>query len=118
MYPFGRKVHIQLFILISIPLLVMGFVSARIYTNISNREHEARMEYHLKTLMQQPDATFSLFRQYYSAFATGNDCKALIDQQILPHETYQQVKTIQRELAGNNIISGNIDSYYSKFAHA
>ncbi len=112
MYPFGRKVHIQLFILISIPLLVMGFVSARIYTNISNREHEARMEYHLKTLMQQPDATFSLFRQYYSAFATGSDCKALIDQQALPHETYQQVKTIQRELAGNNIISGNIDSYY------
>ncbi len=111
-YPFGRKVHIQLFILISIPLLIMGFVSARIYTSISNREHEARMEYHLKTLMQQPDATFSLFRQYYFAFATGSDCKGLIDQQALPHETYQHVKTIQRELAGNNIISGNIDSYY------
>ena len=112
MYPFGRKVHIQLFILISIPLLVMGFVSSRIYTDISNREHEARMAYHLKTLIQQPDATFSLFRQYYSAFATGNDCKGLIDQQTLPHETYQQVKITQRELAGNNIISGNIDSYY------
>ena len=112
MYPFGRKIHIQLLILISIPLLVMGFVSSHIYTNISNREQEARMAYHLKTLVQQPDATFSLFRQYYFAFATGNDCRGLIDQETLPHETYQKVKTIQKELAGNNIISGNIDSYY------
>lgn len=90
----------------------MGFVSSRIYTNISNREHEARMAYHLKTLMQQPDATFSLFRQYYFAFATGDDCKCLVDQDTLPHETYQKVKVVQKELAGNNIISGNIDSYY------
>lgn len=105
------RLFLQFLLLVTVPLIIMGFVSYNIYINGEAEKSQLAVETYGESVATEYDNLFSSIREYYLDSTSSATFKWLVSQEEVPYSSYTQVRQAQNMLQGNYFMTRYISLY-------
>jgi len=108
---YEKKVFFRLLVLVTLPLLIMGFISFRFYVKGEERKSQMALNSYSEKITQEYENVFSPLKEYYIEVGKGADVNWLASQTHPPYSEYTNLKQAQMTLSGNYYLREYVESY-------
>lgn len=109
---YQNRLFLQFLLLVTIPLVVMGIVSYRIYIEGETTKSKLALESYSENIVSELENTLTSIKEYYLDSTSSETYKWLIRQEEIPYSAYSDVKEAQNMLQGSYFISKYIHMYH------
>lgn len=105
------RLFLQFLLLVTVPLIVMGFISYHIYVKGEEKRNLQALDSYGESVAIEYDNLFSSVREYYLDSASSTAFKWLVEQKTPPYSSYTQVRQAQDMLQGNYFMAKYVGLY-------
>lgn len=110
-FTYEKQVFVRLLVLVTIPFLVMGGISSRIYIKSESENSKMELDSYSEKISQEYENVFSTLKDYYFQVANEDEVNWLSQQKNPPYSEYSNLKQSQRKLEGNYFMEKYVESY-------
>jgi len=108
---YQNRIFLLLLLVSVVPLLLVGFVSYRIYTEEMTKQSDLSMEAIKIQLSSDVESILSNIRQYYLESAEKEELKWLMETDSIPYQEYSYLYDAQKVLSGPTYLTGYVGNY-------
>ena len=108
---YEKKMFVRLMILVTLPMAVMGVLSAFIYARSESARNTITLHFYTDEIRREYENIFTSVREQYLEFANSEQFRWMLRQEDAPYTQLSEVKEVQSELLGSHLTSNYIQGY-------
>lgn len=108
---YEKQMFVKVMTLVTIPLIVMGFVSCNLYIRSESTKSELILDSYSVEASREYENILTAIKEYYIETVNDESFRWLLRQEEIPYSRYTNLKKAQKILEGNYFFRHYIKSY-------